>query len=43
MQIQGQSAPADMKYKGMFQTIALISKEEGVFSLFKGLSAGLQR
>lgn len=42
MQIQGANVVGqDVKYKGMFQTISLITKEEGFPTLFKGLTAGL--
>ena len=48
LQIQGQKK-AEMganfvpKYSGMFGAIATIAKEEGPWSLWKGISAGLQR
>lgn len=36
------SMPENTKYKGTFQTMMMIAKEEGLPSLFNGLDAGIQ-
>lgn len=47
LQIQGEGAAMaagqQLKYRGMIQTMLTIGREEGVKSLYRGLSAGLQR
>ena len=34
---------AELKYKGVFQAVALIAREEGYFALWKGISPRLLR
>jgi len=47
LQLQGENSAKNvnqsLKYRGMFHAMSVISREEGVRSLFKGLNAGIQR